>query len=230
MYFKESKDTKLIYLHCLQCRHFIKISRFDCQENGHSDKIYTWPHHRYYLPLSSCGAQSTCSHLSLRCVGGKDVQKYRYLLLLYRNQQWVAISITFNKIWFDMLWAGNSFDNQSQSTLCGTSYSVRFLHVCLLVQHFIVYSFYRSLIKTFCKCLENFGLTSNISSGLHSGENLASFVLMSEILISSQPQQKCWKIWVCFRVLGNLILLTVSDFFCKISGNSVSCDREKNKE
>ena len=97
LYFKESNDTKLIYLHCLQCRHFIKLSRVDCQENGQSVKIYTWPHHRYYLPLSSCGAQSTCSYLSLGCVGGKDVQKYRYLLLLYRNQQWVAISITFNK-------------------------------------------------------------------------------------------------------------------------------------
>ena len=52
--------------------HFIKLSRVDCQENGHSVKIYTRPHHRHYLPLSSCGAQSTCSHLSLRCVGGKE--------------------------------------------------------------------------------------------------------------------------------------------------------------
>ena len=121
LYFKECKDTKHIYLRgkpCIQegstlSGHSINLSRVDCQENGHSVKI--------------CGAQSTCSHLSLGCVGGKDVQKYRYLLLLYRNRQWVAISITFNKILFDMLWAGNFLTINLKSVLCGTSYSVRFL-------------------------------------------------------------------------------------------------------
>ena len=57
---------------------------------------------------------------------------------------------------------------------------------------FAIYSW--CLIQAFCKCVEKCWLTSNISSRLHSGENLASFVLMSEILISSQPQQKCLKI------------------------------------